>query len=152
MTEPLAHFLASVFGRPGLVLHGGTGVPERRGLVERFQREDGPPFFILSLKAGGTGLGTYSARLLARAQLGEVVFAVDDDKQSTTLIVTLPAAPQAAPREAVQLRQCGVEVEALHLLADLAQLARQRVERFDFDALHLLADLAQLARQRQARH
>ncbi len=56
MTEPLAHFLASIFGRPGLVLHGGTGVPERRGLVERFQREDGPPFFILSLKAGGTGL------------------------------------------------------------------------------------------------
>lgn len=25
-------------------------------MVEQFQREEGPPFFILSLKAGGTGL------------------------------------------------------------------------------------------------
>jgi non-specific serine/threonine protein kinase len=56
MTGPLQHFLAGVFGRTGLVLHGGTSVKERRGLVEQFQREDGPPFFILSLKAGGTGL------------------------------------------------------------------------------------------------
>ena len=56
MTGPLHHFLAGIFNRPGLVLHGGTGVKDRRGLVEQFQREDGPPFFILSLKAGGTGL------------------------------------------------------------------------------------------------
>ena len=56
MTGPLQHFLAGIFRRPGLVLHGGTGVKDRRGLVEQFQREDGPPFFILSLKAGGTGL------------------------------------------------------------------------------------------------
>ena len=56
LTGPLAHFLAGIFGRPGLVLHGGTNVQARRGLVEQFQREDGPPFFVLSLKAGGTGL------------------------------------------------------------------------------------------------
>ncbi len=56
MTEPLHHFMAGIFNRPGLVLHGGTSVKDRRGLVEEFQREDGPPFFILSLKAGGTGL------------------------------------------------------------------------------------------------
>ena len=56
MTGPLEHFLAGIFGRTGLVLHGGTGVKDRRGLVEQFQREDGPPFFVLSLKAGGTGL------------------------------------------------------------------------------------------------
>ena len=56
MTGPLQHFLAGVFGRPGLVLHGGTPVGERRRLVEQFQQPDGPPFFILSLKAGGTGL------------------------------------------------------------------------------------------------
>ena len=37
-------------------MHGGTSVQARRGLVEQFQREDGPPFFVLSLKAGGTGL------------------------------------------------------------------------------------------------
>ena len=31
-------------------------MPQRRKLVEDFQRDDGPPFFVLSLKAGGTGL------------------------------------------------------------------------------------------------
>ncbi len=54
--DPLAEFLADIFGAPGLVLHGGTKVKARADLVDRFQRDDGPPFFILSLKAGGTGL------------------------------------------------------------------------------------------------
>ena len=61
MTEPLAAFLAAVFRRPGLVLHGGTPVGRRRELVESFQRDDGPPFFVLSLKAGGTGLNLTQA-------------------------------------------------------------------------------------------
>ncbi|SIO40300.1 non-specific serine/threonine protein kinase [Singulisphaera sp. GP187] len=61
ITEPLAEFLATLFGRPGLVLHGGTSVPKRKQYVDRFQREDGPPFFVLSLKAGGTGLNLTSA-------------------------------------------------------------------------------------------
>ena len=56
MTEPLAAHLATVFGRPGLVLHGGTPVGQRQKMVEQFQRPDGPPFFVLSVKAGGTGL------------------------------------------------------------------------------------------------
>ena len=33
----------------------------RQQLVADFQREDGPPFFILSLKAGGTGLNLTAA-------------------------------------------------------------------------------------------
>ena len=41
---------------PGLVLHGGTPVRQRAELVERFQAPDGPPFFVLTVKAGGTGL------------------------------------------------------------------------------------------------
>jgi superfamily II DNA or RNA helicase len=61
LTDPLAEHLGRVFGRQGLVLHGGTAVAKRRGLVERFQREDGPPFFVLSLKAGGTGLNLTAA-------------------------------------------------------------------------------------------
>jgi non-specific serine/threonine protein kinase len=61
MAEPLAGFLAGVFGRSGLVLHGGTAVAKRRALVEDFQRDDGPPFFVLSLKAGGTGLNLTAA-------------------------------------------------------------------------------------------
>jgi non-specific serine/threonine protein kinase len=56
IAAPLADFLALQFGRPGLVLHGGTPVAQRRRLVESFQSEEGPPFFVLSLKAGGTGL------------------------------------------------------------------------------------------------
>jgi non-specific serine/threonine protein kinase len=56
MTEPLAAHLATVFGRQGLILHGGTAVKQRSKLVELFQRADGPPFFVLSVKAGGTGL------------------------------------------------------------------------------------------------
>jgi hypothetical protein len=61
IAEPLADHLATLFGRPGLVLHGGTTVKQRKGLVDRFQREDGPPFFVLSLKAGGTGLNLTAA-------------------------------------------------------------------------------------------
>ncbi len=61
ITEPLADYLAGLFGRPGLVLHGGTPVAQRRQRVEAFQREDGPPFFVLSLKAGGTGLNLTQA-------------------------------------------------------------------------------------------
>jgi SNF2 family DNA or RNA helicase len=61
MTTPLANFLAQQFGQPGLVLHGGTAVKQRQKLVERFQDEQGPPFFVLSLKAGGTGLNLTQA-------------------------------------------------------------------------------------------
>jgi non-specific serine/threonine protein kinase len=61
MTSPLASFLESVFRRPGLVLHGGTPVKKRRALIDDFQRDGGPPFFVLSLKAGGTGLNLTAA-------------------------------------------------------------------------------------------
>jgi non-specific serine/threonine protein kinase len=61
MTEPLAACLREVFGRPGLVLHGATPVKARQKLVADFHRDDGPPFFVLSLKAGGTGLNLTAA-------------------------------------------------------------------------------------------
>jgi hypothetical protein len=61
ITEPLAAFLAEVFGREGLVLHGGTPVSKRKDLTAAFEKEDGPPFFVLSLKAGGTGLNLTAA-------------------------------------------------------------------------------------------
>ena len=61
ITEPLAEFLATLFGRSGLVLHGGTSIKKRKEFVNHFQREDGPPFFVLSLKAGGTGLNLTAA-------------------------------------------------------------------------------------------
>ena len=61
MTGPLATHLERIFGRPGLILHGATPVKARQPLVERFQQDAGPPFFILSLKAGGTGLNLTAA-------------------------------------------------------------------------------------------
>ena len=60
-TAPLAAFLGTIFGREGLVLHGGTPVAQRRALVKRFQEDDATPFFILSLKAGGSGLNLTAA-------------------------------------------------------------------------------------------
>jgi non-specific serine/threonine protein kinase len=61
IAEPLAAHLASLSGRPSLVLHGGTPVKARRGLVQRFQDEEQIPFFVLSLKAGGSGLNLTAA-------------------------------------------------------------------------------------------
>ena len=61
ITEPLAAFLGQVFGREGLVLHGATPVRRRKLLVDAFQRDDGPPFLVLSLKAGGVGLNLTAA-------------------------------------------------------------------------------------------
>lgn len=52
----LAEFLATIYGRSGLILTGSTPVGQRKALVEAFQAADGPPFFVLSLRAGGTGL------------------------------------------------------------------------------------------------
>jgi superfamily II DNA or RNA helicase len=61
ITAPLAGFLASMFGRPGLVLHGETDVKKRQALVHQFQEDERVPFFVLSLKAGGSGLNLTAA-------------------------------------------------------------------------------------------
>jgi non-specific serine/threonine protein kinase len=60
-TGPLAAFLGGIFGRAGLVLHGGTVVKQRQELVRRFQEDETVPFFVLSLKAGGSGLNLTAA-------------------------------------------------------------------------------------------
>lgn len=59
---PLHDLLEDIFGQPGLMLHGGTPIAERQRLVAAFQTPGGPPFFILSLKAAGTGLNLTRAR------------------------------------------------------------------------------------------
>ncbi|HZN92585.1 MAG TPA: DEAD/DEAH box helicase, partial [Myxococcales bacterium] len=61
MTEPLAGWLARLFGRQGLVLSGQTPVKQRQELVRRFQEDEQVPFFVLSVKAGGTGLNLTAA-------------------------------------------------------------------------------------------
>ncbi len=61
MTGPLSRFLAGIFQREGVVLHGGVPVGKRKDLVARFQGHDYVPFFVLSLKAGGVGLNLTAA-------------------------------------------------------------------------------------------
>jgi hypothetical protein len=61
MTGPLASFLGGIFNRHGLVLHGETAVRNRQSLVRTFQEDETVPFFVLSLKAGGSGLNLTAA-------------------------------------------------------------------------------------------
>jgi len=61
MTKPIASYLETIFGRKGLVLHGGTTVKKRGEMVEAFSGEDYIPFMVLSLKAGGVGLNLTNA-------------------------------------------------------------------------------------------
>jgi non-specific serine/threonine protein kinase len=61
MCGPLSQFLREIFGRPGLVLTGETPVKSRSKLVSEFQQPFGPPFFVISVKAGGTGLNLTEA-------------------------------------------------------------------------------------------
>ncbi len=67
MGELLKRHLEETFGREVLFLHGGTTKKQRDHMVERFQKQaelpvtDGPRVFLLSLKAGGTGLNLTAA-------------------------------------------------------------------------------------------
>ncbi|MEO6597083.1 MAG: DEAD/DEAH box helicase [Planctomycetota bacterium] len=55
--------LENVLGQPVLFLHGGVPQKDRDNMVTDFQesRPDGPKVFVLSLKAGGTGLNLTAA-------------------------------------------------------------------------------------------
>ncbi|MFQ5792089.1 MAG: DEAD/DEAH box helicase, partial [Acidobacteriota bacterium] len=58
----LKRYLEETFGREVLFLHGGVPRGRRDRMVERFQSpRGGPPVFVLSLKAGGTGLNLTGA-------------------------------------------------------------------------------------------
>ncbi len=61
ITGPLSKFLATIFKRDGLVLHGSVPVGKRKKLIEKFQGHEYVPFFVLSLKAGGVGLNLTAA-------------------------------------------------------------------------------------------
>jgi SNF2 family DNA or RNA helicase len=57
MGRLLQDYLRDTLDREVLFLHGGTAMADRDRIVTEFQTEAyGPPVFILSLKAGGTGL------------------------------------------------------------------------------------------------
>ena len=60
-------------------------VPE--GIRERFFEK-----FVTEGKPGGSGLGTYSAKLLTEAQGGQIALDVSDESATTTITVVLPRA------------------------------------------------------------
>ncbi len=57
----LQPYLEARLERPVLWLHGGLSKRRRDELVTRFQEDDEPMIFLLSLKAGGTGLNLTAA-------------------------------------------------------------------------------------------
>ncbi|SOB83372.1 DEAD/DEAH box helicase [Streptomyces sp. 1331.2] len=57
----LRPYLERRLGEDVLYLHGGLSRARREELVERFQSPDGPRVFLLSLRAGGTGLNLTAA-------------------------------------------------------------------------------------------
>jgi len=62
MGAMLRHHLQERFDCEVLFLHGGTPRKQREEIVRRFQEDrDGPPLFVLSLKAGGFGLNLTAA-------------------------------------------------------------------------------------------
>ena len=61
MGELLARMLRERDGREPMFLHGGVTRARRDQMVERFQNEAGQRVFLLSLKAGGTGLNLTAA-------------------------------------------------------------------------------------------
>jgi SNF2 family DNA or RNA helicase len=62
MGHMLRAHLGALFGVEVLFLHGGTPQRQRDRMVARFQQgRGGPPVFVLSLKAGGTGLNLTAA-------------------------------------------------------------------------------------------
>ncbi|MCB9843970.1 MAG: DEAD/DEAH box helicase [Phycisphaeraceae bacterium] len=61
MGDLLAGMMRHAFDQDVLFLHGGTPNAQREKMIERFQSEDGPGIFVLSLKAGGVGLNLTAA-------------------------------------------------------------------------------------------
>ncbi|RME55145.1 MAG: DEAD/DEAH box helicase [Deltaproteobacteria bacterium] len=61
MGHLLQRHLEEVFGLEVFFLHGSLSGQERDRMIEAFEESEGPQIFILSLKAGGTGLNLTGA-------------------------------------------------------------------------------------------
>jgi SNF2 family DNA or RNA helicase len=61
MGHLLQHHLGDALGIETLFLHGSTPATQRDKMVQAFQSDDGPPVFVLSLRAGGAGLNLTKA-------------------------------------------------------------------------------------------
>ena len=65
-------------------------VIENQGVVPLAIRDNFFDKFVTSGKPGGTGLGTYSAKLLTEAQGGSIALDVSDSTNTTTVTICLP--------------------------------------------------------------
>ncbi|MFP9193729.1 DEAD/DEAH box helicase [Natrialbaceae archaeon A-CW1-1] len=61
MAELIRTYLQEQLGFDVLYLHGGTPKERRDEMIGEFESTDAPSFFLLSLKAGGTGMNLTSA-------------------------------------------------------------------------------------------
>ena len=81
--------------------HGGAGSVavdiHNQGAVPKEIRSRFFERYATSGKRGGTGLGTYSAKLIARAMGGDISF-TSSEERGTTVRVTLPAAEGPSPQ------------------------------------------------------
>jgi len=118
-----------------VLVHNPTEIPQ--GMVGRmFQK------YATAGKVGGTGLGTYSARLMARAQGGEVELA-SRAGAGTTLVVSLPrAASSPAAVEAVPLPMPVATSPVQVLVADDDPMTRMIAERVLAQAGHEVRTVA----------
>ncbi len=58
---PLKEYLETIFNHNGLLLHGGTPVKKRKGIIDTFQSHEYIPFIVMTVKAGGVGLNLTAA-------------------------------------------------------------------------------------------
>jgi hypothetical protein len=65
----------------GIINHGAVAAEIRERFFDKF---------VTAGKQGGTGLGTFSARLIAETQQGKIAMTASDELNSTTVTVTLP--------------------------------------------------------------
>ena len=61
MGDMLVKFITDATGVEPMFLHGGCTIKQRKEMVDRFQNGRTDKFFILSLKAAGTGLNLTAA-------------------------------------------------------------------------------------------
>lgn len=61
MGDMLVRFIAEALGTEPMFLHGGCSLKQRNDMVDRFQHNRADRFFVLSLKAAGTGLNLTAA-------------------------------------------------------------------------------------------
>jgi len=82
-------------GQVAIKLHDGSPLLvtiDNSGAVPAAMRERFFERYASFGKQGGSGIGTYSARLLAEAQGGSLAMSTDDARNSTTLALSLPRA------------------------------------------------------------